>query len=108
MLANYLTNSILIVLLVSLFSLARKLCSLFDANQVEVEFELLAKIVGLEVSYIEQEYSTESSTSKYIKIYDNVIEKVNLIGCSFDNSDIEKMIKATLNTFNAKGKMSNE
>ena len=102
MLVNYFISLILVVLIISLFSLAIKLNRLFIIKQTEIELELLVKMVGLEVSYVEQEYPQESTSSKFIKIYDNVVRQVNLTGCSFNTQDIEEMIKTTTTVFNRK------
>jgi len=90
---------LLLILCVSVISLTIKLNRLFNKKNIEIEQELLARVVGVAVSWVEQEHFNDVNTNKYSLVYKYVEDKLDVWGCKIEPEDIQKVIEATLNTF---------
>ena len=91
---------LLVSLCISVVLLVSKLNKLFKKKNIEIEQELLTRVVGVAVSWVEHEYgSTKSNEEKYQLVYDYVTDKLYLWDCNIDPEDVQKIIGATLNTF---------
>ena len=98
-LISILIQVLLIILCTSVVILSIKLNRLFKKKNIEIEQELLARVVGVAVSWVEQEHSDDVNINKYSLVYRYVVDKLYMWGCSIEPEDIQKVIEATLNTF---------
>jgi len=90
---------LLVILCMGITILVIKLNNLFKKKHIEIEQELLARVVGVAVSWVEQEHFDDDNSNKYSLVYQYVEDKLDVWGCKIEPEDIQKVIEATLNTF---------
>jgi len=94
-----LIQTLLLLVCISVGLLTDKLNKLFRKKHIEIEQELLARVVGVAVSWVDQEYFNDDNSNKYSLVYKYVEDKLDEWGCNIEPEDIQKVIEATLNTF---------
>jgi LL-H family phage holin len=95
-----LLGQILILVVTVVLPLLAKLIGSFVSKKIaEADNELLARVAGMAVLWVEQKYGDISGTEKFQKAYEYIAEKLAKMHIKVDASDIEKVIEATLQGF---------
>jgi len=98
-LTQLLGQVLLLVVTAILPALARLLGKFLSKKIEEADNELLARVAGMAVLWVEQKYKNLESEEKFQKAFEYIEEKLKKLKINVDSKDIANVIEATLQGF---------
>lgn len=90
-------GSLLIAVLTIILPILARLLGKYVSKKIEsVDNELVSKLAGMAVLWVEAKFKEASSEEKFAKVYDYIEAKLAKMKVKVDEDDIEKVIEATV------------
>lgn len=107
---SQLLGQILILVVTVILPLLARLVGKFLSKKIEeADNELLARVAGMAVLWVEQKSEGLGSDEKFQKAYEYIEEKLKKLKVDVDSEDIANVIEATIQGFTqATGSLKNE